>query len=79
MDDDTRDTNYVHMNVLRDLVTDTWGASFGVSPIIPGDELSKNFTAKWNTSWIKSNAAVVVYVFNPTNYRILQVIEVPVN
>ncbi|MDB2581168.1 Omp28-related outer membrane protein, partial [Schleiferiaceae bacterium] len=79
MDDDTRDSNYVHMNVLRDFVTDTWGTSFGVSPMIPGDELSESFTAAWNTSWIKANTAAVVYVFNPTNYRILQAIEVPIN
>ena len=79
MPDDTRDSDYVHMNVLRDYVTDTWGASFGTSPMVPGDELSKSFIGSWDTSWIKANAAAVVYVYNPTNYRILQVIEVPVN
>ena len=79
MPDDTRDSNYVHMNVLRDYVTDTWGESFGTSPMLPGDTLSGNYTIAWNTDWIQSNAAVVVYVFNPTNYRILQVIEIPVN
>ena len=79
MPDDTRDSGYVHMNVLRDFVTDTWGTSFGTSPMVPGDELSKSFVGTWNTSWIKANAAAVVYVYNPTNYRILQVIEVPVN
>ena len=79
MPDDSRDSDYVHMNVLRDYVTDTWGAGFGTSPMVPGDELSKSFVGSWDTSWIKANAAVVVYVYNPTNYRILQVIEVPVN
>ena len=79
MPDDTRDSNYVHMNVLRDYVTDTWGESFGTSPMLPGDTLSGNYTIAWNTDWVQSNAAVVVYVFNPTNYRILQVIEIPVN
>lgn len=79
MPDDTRDSNYVHMNVLRDYVTDTWGESFGTSPMLPGDTLSGSYSIAWNTDWVQSNAAVVVYVFNPTNYRILQVIEVPVN
>ena len=79
MPDDTRDSNYVHMNVLRDYVTDTWGESFGTSPMLPGDTLSGNYSIAWNTDWVQSNAAVVVYVFNPTNYRILQVIEVPIN
>jgi hypothetical protein len=77
--DDTRDSNYVHMNVLRDYVTDTWGESFGTSPMLPGDTLSGNYSIAWNTDWVQSNAAVVVYVFNPSNYRILQVIEIPVN
>jgi hypothetical protein len=79
MPDDTRDPDYVHMNVLRDYVTDTWGNSFGTSPIVPGDTLSGTYTLAWNTDWVQSNAAVVVYVFNPDNYRILQVIEVPVD
>lgn len=79
MPDDTRDSSYVHMNVLRDFVTDTWGTAFGTSPMVPGDELSKSFIGYWNTSWIKANAAAVVYVYNPSNYRILQVIEVPIN
>ncbi len=79
MPDDTRDPDYVHMNVLRDYVTDTWGNSFGTSPMVPGDTLSGTYTLAWNTDWVQSNAAVVVYVFNPDNYRILQVIEVPVD
>ena len=79
MPDDTRDSNFLHMNVLRDYVTDTWGESFGTSPMLPGDTLSGNYTIAWNSDWVQSNAAVVVYVFNPTNYRILQVIEIPVN
>lgn len=77
--DDTRDPDYVHMNVLRDYVTDTWGNSFGTSPMVPGDTLSGSYSLAWNTDWVQSNTAVVVYVFNPDNYRILQVIEVPVD
>lgn len=79
MPDDTRDSDYVHMNVLRDFVTDTWGERFGTSPILPSDTLSSNYSIAWNTDWVQSNTAVVVYVYNPSNYRILQVIEVPVN
>ena len=83
MPDDTRDSDYVHMNVLRDYVTDTWGAGFGTSPMVPGDELSLATSLcrimGHQLDWVQSNAAVVVYVYNPTNYRILQVIEVPVN
>jgi hypothetical protein len=79
MPDDTRDAEYVHNNVLRDFVTPTWGEEIGVSPMVPGDELTSSFTLAWNTDWVQANSAVVVYVFNPENYRILQVVEAPIN
>ena len=79
MPDDTRDPDYVHMNVLRDYVTDTWGTSFGTSPMVPGDTLSGTYSLTWNPSWVKSNSAVVVYVYNPTNYRILQVVQASID
>ena len=47
--------------------------------MVPGDELTSSFTLAWNTDWVQANSAVVVYVFNPENYRILQVIEAPIN
>ena len=79
MPDYTRDTEYVHNNVLRDFVTPTWGEEIGTSPMVPGDELTSSFTLAWNTDWVQANSAVVVYVFNPENYRILQVVEAPIN
>lgn len=79
MPDYTRDTEYVHNNVLRDFITPTWGEEIGTSPMIPGDELTSSFTLAWNTDWVQANSAVVVYVFNPENYRILQVVEAPIN
>ena len=79
MPDDTRDAEYVHNNVLRDFVTPTWGEEIGVSPMVPGDELTSSFSLAWNTDWVQANSAVVVYVFNPENYRILQVVEAPIN
>lgn len=79
MPDDTRDPEYVHNNVLRDFVTPTWGEEIGTSPLVPGDELTASFTLPWNNDWVQSNSAVVAYVFNPENYRILQVIEVDID
>jgi len=79
MPDDTRNADYVHNNVLRDFVTPTWGEEIGTSPMVPGDELTSSFTLAWNTDWVQANSAVVVYVFNPENYRILQVVEAPIN
>ena len=79
MPDDTRDAEYVHNNVLRDFVTPTWGEEIGVSPMVPGDELTSSFNLAWSTDWVQANSAVVVYVFNPENYRILQVVEAPIN
>jgi hypothetical protein len=79
MPDDTRDAEYVHNNVLRDFVTPTWGEEIGTSPMVQGDELTSSHSIAWNTDWVQANSAVVVYVFNPENYRILQVVEAPIN
>jgi len=77
--DDTRDPDYVHMNVLRAFVTDVWGDDLGTSPMTPSDVLNDSKTLTWNTDWVKDNSAVVVYAFNPENYRILQVVEVAID
>lgn len=77
--DDTRDPDYVHMNVLRAFVTDVWGDNLGTSPMTPSDGLNDSKTLTWNTDWVKDNSAVVVYAFNPENYRILQVVEVAID
>ena len=79
MSDDTRDADYIHNNVLRDFITDPWGEGFGTSPMVSSDTLTSSFNMAWNSTWIKENSAIVVYVCHPDNYRILQVIEVPVN
>lgn len=76
--DDTRDPDYVHMNVLRAFLNGTWGSEIGTSPLLPGDALSDTFTLTWNNDWQPSNCEVIFYVYNPDNYRILQVIQVPV-
>lgn len=79
MPDDTRDSDYVHMNVLRGFATDHWGDDFGTSPMVTSDTLTASQTYSWNSDWVKANSAVVVYVFNPENYKILQVVEAEIN
>ncbi len=79
LEDDTRDPNYVHDNVLREFITPTWGEEIGNSPMLPGDEYLSSHSMSWNTSWVRTNSAVVVYVYNPTNYRILQVVEASID
>lgn len=79
MPDDTRDTLYDHKNVLRDFVTGTWGESFATSPILTGDTISASYSKSWNSNWVKSNCHAVFYVYNPDNYRILQVIQTEIN
>ena len=44
MPDDTRNPDYVHMNVLRDYVTDAWNTSFGTSPMVPGDTINGTYS-----------------------------------
>lgn len=78
MPDDTRDTAYVHNNVLRDFLTPTWGSPFGTSPILAGDTLEESISLAWNPNWVQENCQVVVYAYHSDNYRILQAIQVPV-
>lgn len=73
--DNSRDADYIHKNVLRDYVTPITGVEIGSSPILANSAISHADTLAWNTSWVQSNAKVVVYVFNPENNRILQVIQ----
>jgi len=77
--DATRDPDYVHNNVLRAFVTDLWGETLGTSPLVTSDVLNDTQTMTWNNDWVKDNSAVVVYAFNPENYRILQVVEVAID
>jgi hypothetical protein len=79
MPDNTRDTTYEHKNVLRDYVTDVWGEAFGTAPMQPGETISDTYSLPWNSQWVQANCDVVVYVYNPDNYRVLQVIKVPIN
>lgn len=84
MPDGSRNANYVHMNVLRDHITDLWGENLAISPVVKGDEfaitLSPNEPSwKWDPVWVQSNSTVVVYVYNPDNYQVLQAVEVPIN
>ena len=79
LSDDTRDADYIHNNVLRAFITDPWGESFGISPMVTSDTLTSSLNMTWNSTWVQENSAVVVYVCHPDNYRILQVIEVPID
>ena len=79
MPDDTRDTNYIHNNVLRAFITNSaWGIPLASSPVLSGDTLAEDFSFNWNNAWVKENSKVVVYVYHADNYRILQAIEVPI-
>lgn len=80
MPDDTRDTAYVHNNVLRDFISNSaWGEPLASSPVLKGDTLSESYSYTWNSDWNVDNSKVVVYVYHPDNYRVLQVIQVDID
>ena len=73
MPDDTRDTNYVHNHVLRDVFTQALGDELALSPITQGQVITKQITGTLDADWDENHCEIIVYVFNASNYEILQV------
>jgi len=72
MNDNTRNENYEHNDVLRTMFTQALGDNFTTGPIAQGQKSTRTFTGKLNTAWVDVNCAIVVYVSNATTYEILQ-------
>lgn len=54
-------TNYDHMHVLRDYITDTWGEDLGSNPVA-GETVERTYTFTVPTNWNMSNCKVVAFV-----------------
>lgn len=71
--------DYVHMHVLRGVVTPggTWGTPVKGNAIVLGEKFSLNYTVPIDTAWVPKHCHVVVAVANNTTKEILQVQEIP--
>jgi Outer membrane protein Omp28 len=70
--------DYVHMHVLRGVVTPggTWGTPVKGNTIVLGEKFNLSYTIPIDTNWVAKNCHVVVAVANDATKEILQVQEV---
>jgi hypothetical protein len=79
MEDDTRNPDYVHNHVLRDMFTDALGDELALTPILQNDTATSQFNGTLRASlWEPSECDVVTFIFNARTYEILQAEVSPV-
>lgn len=78
MPDDTRDTNYVHNHVLRDMFTQALGDDLALSPVVTNQEYTKQFSGNIDAGWNEAACDIVTFIYNSRTYEILQAEESPV-
>lgn len=64
--------NYVHMHVLRQGVTSTWGETIATDTIASNELYTKEIEFILKPEIVAQNSTVVVYVYNITTHEILQ-------
>lgn len=72
------DTFYVHRHVLRDAINSTWGDTVGTGIISAGLLNTKNYVytgLATNTGWNPNKCYVVAFVYDISNYRVIQAEE----
>ena len=71
-------SDYVHRHVLRDVVNSLWGETIATGNISSGDVITKNYNYTLNSSWDANRCNIVAFVYNATNYYVLQTEEAKV-
>ncbi len=67
-------SNYEHNHVLRDVVGSTWGQA--IDEISLGDETTNTFTCNIDPVWNLNNCNIIAYVYDTSNYEVIQVEEI---
>lgn len=67
--------NYVHRHMLRASFNGTWGQPIGPEPITNGSSDIKRYSIGLDNSWVPSKLHIVAFVYNATNYEIIQAEE----
>ncbi len=72
------DTNYVHEEVLRDVITEIEGNSIGTATLEPGRVFVKQYRLKLNSDWNPDNMHIIAFIHKTGSiYEILQASEIP--
>jgi hypothetical protein len=66
---------YIHRHVLRDAINGAWGDTLVKNNAIPGVYLKKNYTYTLNPTWDPAKCSVVGFIYDVSNYRIIQAEE----
>ena len=69
-------SNYEHNHVLRDVVGSTWGQE--IDEISVGDETTNTFTCIIDPEWNLNNCNIIAYIYDTSNYEVIQVEEIHV-
>jgi thiol-disulfide isomerase/thioredoxin len=67
--------NYVHRHVLRGAMNSTWGDTLVSGNATTGDQFYKNYSTILNAGWNENHCYVVAFIYDVTNYEIIQVEE----
>lgn len=71
---DGKDSNYVQNHVLRDVITDIWGADVDCTGTA-GEKRIARFTYAPNTEWNLQNCHIVAIISNKNTLQVLNVAE----
>ncbi|OIP05520.1 MAG: hypothetical protein AUJ97_00645 [Bacteroidetes bacterium CG2_30_32_10] len=71
--------DYVHMHVLRSVVNSTWGTTIGNASIKIGDTFNNSYTLTLKSDWKKDNLSIVAFVYDASDYHVLQAALAPLN
>jgi thiol-disulfide isomerase/thioredoxin len=67
--------DYVHRHVLRGSMSGTWGDTLVSGNSVNGDQFVKEFSTVLNAGWNENHCYVVAFIYDASNYEIMQVEE----
>lgn len=73
MPDDTRNENYVFDHVLRDGITSTFGDQLVSGAITNGTTWTNTYNYTIPANFVAENCGVIAYIYNTSNYEVIQV------
>jgi hypothetical protein len=72
------DSNYIHKDVLRDVVNTTEGDALGTATITPGRVFSKQFKIHIDPDWNADKLSIIVFIHKGgSSYEVVQAAEIP--
>lgn len=67
--------DYVHRHVLRGSMNGTWGDTLVSGGVVTGTQFVNEYSSVLNAGWNENHCYVVVFIYDASNYEIIQVEE----